>query len=202
VPGTGQPPTVSNLPPNARPNPFDQQPSQIGPLKQRASIEAERGRLVCVFGPPGCGVTSIIECLNDAFVGTRTAILKPDFGDLEQQARGIRAEVLFVDGYPHCGKADDRGNFFGPEAVQYLYDKRLVFPGFGALVRVMNDPEILIRRGSATPAGVEAFYQGLPATEERIRLLNLPYFVIHNEPNEEGLLKAVLDLAKRASISR
>ncbi len=166
----------------------------------RSAMEAERGRLVCVFGPPGAGCSTLIDVLARA-CETRTAILRPESGDLEEQVRAIRADVVFLDGYPYCHR-DEKGIINGPEAVQYLYDRRLIFPGFGGLVRVAADPELSVRQGRATAGGIHAWFGALPAVEERVRLLNMPYFVVHNEPGPEGLETAVGELARRASIQR
>jgi hypothetical protein len=143
----------------------------------------------------------VIQCLADA-CETRTAIVQPDFGDLEEQIRTAAqgVELVFVDGYPQ-GVIDEQGRPFGPDCVQYLYDRRLVFPGSGGIVRVMGDPEFGLIRRRASRGGIDRWFDVLPHIEERIRLLNMPYFVIHNEPGEHGLVQAVGDLARRASIN-
>lgn len=166
----------------------------------RGAAAPDPGRVICLFGPPGSGVTTILRILTEA-ASARTALLKPDFGVLRDQVRGIVAEAVFVDGFPKCGKKPNLEPS-GPDEIQYLYDNRIVYPGSGAVVRVNVDPELLIRSGRATSGGIEAWFAGLPALESHIRVLNLPYFSIHNEPGEEGLTQAVADLARRSSVLR
>jgi energy-coupling factor transporter ATP-binding protein EcfA2 len=185
-------PIVSPTPPQA------QMPQGSGP---RASVQ-ERGRIIGVFGPPGSGVSTMLRVLAGAS-SLHTAVVAPDFDDLEPQVRQAAqtSEVVLLDGYPPVGVAQN-GQPAGPRAVQYLYDRRLIFPGSGALVRVQVDPELILRAGRATEAGIHAWFAGLTALESHIRTLGLPYFVVHNEPGEEGLTQAVGDLARRASIAR
>ena len=171
-------------------------------MDTRAAVLPDRGRVVAVFGPPGVGTSTVIRCLAEAST-LNTTVVHPDFGDLDEQVRraGTGLDAVFVDGFPSLGLTpDDQPN--GPAAIQYLFDRRLIFPGSGAVIRVACDPELTIRLGRATHEGTRAWYRQLPALEERIRLLSLPYFVIHNEPGESGLAQAVGDLARRASISR
>lgn len=189
-PGQGQGPIVAPEPPLPR----------RGYADPRAAAEPTRGRVVAVFGPPGSGVSTLVRCLCDA-AETRTAVLQPGEGDLEDEVRRLRADVIFLDGFPPCKRGAD-GLITGPDAIQYLYDRRLVFPGYGAVVRVAFDPELSIRQGRATPGGVHAWFAGLSATEQHIRMLGLPYFVVHNEPGERGLEMAVGELARRASVLR
>lgn len=198
MPGTGAAPTPSHLPPGVLRRAVLM--SQATPGVDRTAVASERGRVVCVFGPPGAGCSTLIDAVTGASE-MRTAVLRPGDGDLEDQVRAIRAEVIFIDGYPYC-QQDERGRDLGVDAVQYLYDRRLVFPGCGGLIRVAVDPELSVRRGSATFAGIDRWFAGLPALEAHIRLLGLPYFVIHNEPGEQGATTAACQLARRASVQR
>jgi len=195
MPGTGQAPTPSARPPNAQPA----QQFESRPGSQRRHVTAEHGRIISVFGPPGAGSSAICNCIKQAFTSTRIAALTPDFGDLEAQIRAQRAEVTLLDGYPNNGTTNNGGSF-GAEQVQYLYDRRLIFPGSGALVRVMIDAELLLWNRRASRQGIERWQGNLQSTEQRIRQLDLPYYVVHNEPGERGLIQAVMDLAQRASI--
>lgn len=182
-----RPPTVSAHPPQrSRPEPAG-----------RSIIAGEHGRVVAVFGPPGVGVSTILRCLGEA-AGVR--VLQPDYDDLADQAKAQEgAEVLLIDGYPHAG-LNEHDEPAGPRAIQYLYDRRLVTAGSGAIVRVMSDPEVLIQKGRTTLEGYRAWVRGLPPLEARMRLLDMPHFAIHNEEGEEGLLKAVEDLAARLQL--
>lgn len=193
------PPTVSHLPPNARQE--GPHATTIAPPQRGAAIAPETGRVVCVFGPPGAGTSTIIRCLAGA-THLRAAVINPDFEDVAEQVRKQAADVVFVDGYPHCGLALDAKTPAGPRAVQYLYDNRLVYPGSGAVIRVAVDPELLVHLRRATRGGVHRWYEGLTAVEARVHELNLPYYLIHNELGEEGLAQAVGDLARRASVQR
>jgi hypothetical protein len=179
------------------------QPIQVpgpGRYAGRAAVEPTRGRVLAVFGPPGAGTSTILRCLAES-AKTPIAVVSPDFGDLEEQVRAAAgASVVFVDGFPHTGFSDGDGKPAGPRAVQYLFDRRLIFPGSGAIVRVTIDPELLVRSRRATEEGIKTWFRGLPHVEEAIRGLSLPYFNIHNEPGEDGLFQAVQDLAGRAGI--
>jgi hypothetical protein len=97
-----------------------------------------------------------------------------------EEAEQLRAlhTVTFIDGMPRS--ADD---------VQTLYDARLTTPHEGGIVRVTADRYLLPD---------VSFYTTLPLIESRIRALQIPYFVVHNDE----LDVAVGDLARRAGISR
>lgn len=186
----------------SRPRKRRRPPEPGAPPATRAAIAPDQGRVICVFGPPGAGTSTVVRCLVEASA-TRIAIVTPDFGDLEEQVRSALATagVVIVDGFPHCGLTE-RNSPMGPVAVQYLYDRRLVFPHSGAIVRVAVDPELLIFQKRAGVQIVRSWFDGLPVLEAQIRTLSMPYFIIHNEHGEEGLAQAVGDLARRASINR
>jgi len=150
---------------------------------------AEKGRVIALFGPPGAGLTALAHVIRDAS-NLDIAVLR----DTEEQAlperadfaRMLGAAVVIMDGFPSF-----------PEDIKKLYDARLVYPGSGAVVRVVTDPELCVRRGYKTPDEVLAFNKRLPLIEEAIRGFNLPYYVVHNDDLEQ----AALDLAKRAQIT-
>lgn len=190
----GQPPIVSARPPNA-----PARAETPAPVSRR-SAQATPGRVIAVFGPPGGGVSTILEILAQSTL-TLTPLIRPDFGDLEEQVRGARGEAIFIDGAPVLGRYEN-GEVSGPDSVQYLYDRRLVFPGQGALVRVICDPEVCRQQGGATPAALETWFANLSDVERRIQMLDMPYFVIHNQPGDEGLTFAVGDLCQRAGVTR
>jgi hypothetical protein len=155
----------------------------------RAAAAETEGRLICLFGPPGSGVSTIARILHDASE-LKTAVLEPDFDDFVDQVALLRrtgAQVIFVDGFPKS-----------EEGVQYLWDNRLVHAGEGAIVQVMTDPELILHRRTATMGGIEAWYEQLGSIEEFIRRYDMPYFTIHNDDLEN----AVGDLARRASVTR
>jgi hypothetical protein len=127
------------------------------------------------------------------------AVIRPGWSDLEDDIRTAAAthDVVFIDGYPPHGVEEN-----GTDTVQWLYDSRIVFPGSGAVIRVSVEPVILCDTRQASADAVGAWYSRLPSLESRIRLLDLPYYTIHNEPGEEGLVQGAADLARRAGLKR
>ena len=195
IPGTGAAPVPSNEPPRRGPDPHRAN-TQWGPPIVERQIEAERGRVVALFGPPGVGKSTMLACLGDSselktFTVEASSTLEEDV----QEAREDGAAVVFIDDAVLCA-----------QDVKRLYDARFVYPGAGALVRVVVDPALIPKRvGGLTAAEtlalqrrVLAFNQAMPEIEEAIRVFGMPYYTIHND----DLTTAVLDLAKRGHITR
>jgi hypothetical protein len=195
MPGTGPAPTVSDRPPGpdeqARARAvrrYEPQPT-LASVQSKVAASPTPGRVIAVFGPPGAGTSTIIQCLADVSE-LRTAVLRPDFGTLSDQIDDIRrtaAAAIFIDGFPNSA-----------EGVQYLHDNRFVCAGEGAIVRVQVDPELVVQRKSASLEGITAWNNKLAEIEDRIRVLNMPYFMIHNDDLEQ----AVIDLTRRANVTQ
>lgn len=190
---------MSMYPPNYSP-----QPRTAAPQDPRGRVAQTAGRTIAVFGAPGSGVSTILRCLRDAS-NARLAVLAPGYEPLDEMVRiasqNDGAEAVFLDGFPTVGRRPDNSPF-GAESAQFLYDRRLVYTGMGAIVRVDVDPDLLVAHGRATRGGVEAYLAGLPELDRRAQMLGLPYFVIHNEPGAQGLENAVATLAMRAGVDR
>lgn len=171
------------------------------PRQRRQVISQQRDRqVVCVFGPPGSGVSTIlrtlVECTRDDI-----DVVVPEFGELADQVQKSGARVVFVDGYPHCGLKPDNVTSAAGSAVQYLYDKRLVYPGSGKIVRVYAPAEAILRHRRASADGFRLFNERVSELERVVRLL-MPgeYRAVHNEDGEDGLAVAVHSLAKHAGL--
>jgi hypothetical protein len=145
-------------------------------------------RAVCIFGPPGCGVTTVCQVLANAS-RQRVVIVTPGdihIEDAVERAYRDGADHVLVDGVPKSAAA-----------VQDIVDSRLVFPGNGAVIRISTSRP----HGNVTEGGWRLFFNELTEVERRIRLLSAPYFVVQNEPGEEGLGAAIAEVARRAGIT-
>jgi len=187
LPGTGSAPVPSDRPPQRGAAPHVANTPYGPPLKE-ARARAEKGRVVALFGPPGVGKSAILACLTEPselelFIVEPSSTLEEDV----EEAQSSGAEVVFLDGAVKSA-AD----------VKRLYDQRYVYPGAGAIVQVVADPELIARRASVLHKDYTAYRQALPEIEDAIRVFGLPYFTIHND----DLLQAVLDLADRVQIDR
>lgn len=144
----------------------------------------------------------MLRILADA-VTTSLKVIIPNFDDLAARCQAVDGDIeaVLIDGFPHTGRFED-GAPFGPACVQYLYDRHLVYPSSGAIVRVEADPNRLIAQSRTTGPAVQQYRAGLEPLEERIRLLGLhnQYFTVHNEEGADGLIQAVSDLAQRARL--
>jgi len=172
----------------------------VGFGKRRAKKLKTAGsgkRVVAVFGPPGCGVSTALEVLASATETPVTIVpyVGPESIRAAELALESAAEVVFLD--------VDNG-LFGPADVQALVDERLVYAGSGAIVRLYSpDDDILHRTASRgedriTPDDLTAFHQGIEALEHKVRAHTLTYFMV---PNYD-LVDTVSQLALRAGIDR
>lgn len=170
---------VSSTPPPARRVPVVGGDRPPPPTRVRGE-SFERGRVFALFGGRGVGKSTLVRVANEETVTPTAAVLwdgNPDIADLVAMERRRGAEVIFLDGCPR-----------NVEDVQWLYDERIVAPGFGgAVVRVdrnaVVDPE---------------FGRTLGEVEARILDLSMPYFVVRNDDLE----RAVVDLLCRAGVTK
>lgn len=174
----GRGPRVSSTPPPARRVPVVG--GERPPAPARVLGESyEPGRVYALFGACGVGVSTLCA-IADEETQTKTARIRGggEFIEVERAiwaARRRGAEVIWLE---HCP--------VGVDDVQWLYDERLVAPGWGgAIIRV-------VRNAVAVPV------TGLAAIEERIIALSLPYFVVRNDDLERG----VVELLSRAGVTR
>lgn len=138
----------------------------------------EPGRCFAFFGPAGCGAGTILRALHEesetktAFVEAGDAILSK-----VETARKNSAEVVLLDGLP-----------VGENDVQWLYDERLVAPGWGGGIIRVDRHAVVDHEFSARLVAIEA----------RIRDLSMPYFVVRNDDPE----RAAVDIACRIGLWR
>jgi hypothetical protein len=153
-------------------------------------------RAIAVFGPPSCGVSSILECLCRASETPMQVV--PYIGPASIVAAREALEhvdVVFLD-------VD--GGLFGAADVQALVDNRLIHHGApGAVIRIhAPDAEVLERASSrpgyVTDTDLQLWSRSVPEVERRIRDHNLAYFML---PNVD-LAEAVEQLALRAGVTR
>lgn len=165
--------------------------------RQKAKLKTAGAgkRVMVVFGPPACGVSTVIDTLKAA---SETAIaIVPYVGPtsvLQAEEALEHAEVVFLD-------VD--GGLFGPKDVQTIVDHRLVFTGSGAMVRMYAPDETILSRAEKRPgyASVDDLREWnltIPPVEEKIRQHILSYFMVPNIDLEE----AVKQLALRAGVIR
>jgi len=170
-------PVVSSKPPAARRVPVVGGDRPPAPTKVRGE-SFEKGRVFALFGARGAGKSMLCRVVDEE-TETPTALVTwgPDAADLVTAARKKGVAAIFLDGCPQS--VDD---------VQWLYDERVVAPGWGgAVVRVDRN------------AVVDAQFQRvLGEIEARILDLSMPYFVIRNDSLEQ----AVVDLLCRVGIVR
>lgn len=183
-----------------------------GAPRQRATRKRARegdGKVWCVFGAPGSGVSTLVRLVAEA-TDRNVVVVAPTFGDLYEQflvARAKLPDVILVDGYPTAGFEDAaegphaRGPAVGPAQVSYLYDRRLLWPNNGGLIRVDASATRLVAGQRATRGGIASYLDGLGDLEARVRLLGLDYAVVHNEHGREGLVAATLDLARKVQLA-
>lgn len=151
-----------------------------------AGVAPEPGRVVAVWGPPRCGASLLADSVAGA--AQRAAVVRASFdADLDAAVRSASADLVILD-MPMT-----------PDRVQYLWDRRLVYPGSGALVRVIASERDCRERG-AHPEAVNLWWRELPKVEARIRELSMPYFCVHHEPGEDGAVQAAFALARRAGL--
>lgn len=161
-----------------------------------AQVAPTRGRVIALFGPPKSGVSTLLRVLQEC-AQTPIAVLRPGMDGFADEVRQAAqsVEAVFLDGFPFIADG-------AAETAQWLYDERLIFPGSGALVRVAVEPNALTQERKASADGVRGWFRHLDAFERHARVLQLPYFTIHNESGEDGLAQAVSDLARRARVTR
>ena len=153
-------------------------------------------RLVVVFGPPGCGVSTILRVLSSASE-TPNAIV--DY-------HGPASIPMLEEAMSHCDVvfADVDGGIFGPSDVQALVDSGLLAGGMpGCLVRVYADDEDVMQRCADRPDYVthdelREWSRSASALDDATRIHSLTYVMIPNSSIEE----AARLLALRANLTR
>lgn len=144
-------------------------------------------QVICLFGAPGVGVTTIARVFGDAtsahlFVAADTDAAESHFRD---------GALVFLDGLPKSG----------PD-LQDLVDRGLISAARGKLVRLWTDDELLNQRRAAAGkpllslAEFQAFYHAVTEIEEVVRIHNLDYSMV---PNGDPL-NCVLEVARIAGV--
>ena len=151
-------------------------------------------RVMIVFGSPLSGVSEALQVLHEVSRMGTNLVRGGDWLDAAQQSLDGGNAVTLVDASALCA-----------EHVQDAYDRRLVYPGSGALVRLWSSPEEALRRAQAkgrsdvTRDSINDWGKGILGLEDRIHKLSLPYFMV---PNEYGRLdNTIAELARRAGIT-
>lgn len=163
-----------------------QGPRVGGPFAQ-APAAAATGHVVVVFGGPKSGVSQALQVLHEES-RTQTVLLDGRDEDWMDHAEAAVAQgaIVLVD----AAKPD----------AQALYDRGLVIPGSGALVRMWTSKEEAQRRAGEEDVSeaVDAFVQEVKDLDRHTQILGMPFFMI---PNERYWLDAAIgELARRAGI--
>ena len=150
-------------------------------------------RVIVVFGSPLSGVTEALQVLHEVSRVDTDLVCGEDWLDVAEKSRDSGRAVTLVDASVCSADA------------QSAYDRRLVYPGSGALIRLWSSAEEALRRArekgrsDVTRDTLDQWGKNILDLEERIHKLSLPYFMV---PNEYGrLANTVAELAHRAGIS-
>lgn len=156
-------------------------------------------RCIIVFGPPGCGVTTICEVLKaasaevDAIIPFDWLHSQHDIQDIASALHKSSAVVL----------VDVEGGSIRPDDVQELVDAGLLSYTDGAIIRVHASNEDCLVRTSSKPDYVTeedlvAWHRDILEVEDMIRQHSLKYFMTVNDELEQ----AVTDMAIRVGLQK
>jgi hypothetical protein len=149
-----------------------------------------------VFGPPGCGVSTILEVISEASETPNLIVpyAGPESIPLIEEAMQ-HAEVVFVD---------VEGGFFGPMDLQALVDAGvLAAGGIGCIARIYASDHAIIERNAHRPDYItseDLREWSLEASklDEPARLHTVSYVMVPNHDLEE----AARVVALRANLTR
>lgn len=158
------------------------------------SLQMSEPRVIVIFGSPLSGVTEALQILHEVSRTSTNLVCGTDWIDEAEKSRDSGCPVTLVDAPVSLAEAQD------------AYDRRLVCPGSGALVRLWSSPEEILRRArekgrnEVTKENLDKWTQNIQGLENYvIHTLQLPYFMV---PNEFGrLTNTIAELAQRAGIS-
>lgn len=149
-------------------------------------------RVIVVFGPPGSGVSTVVDCLSRATLTPNKVV--PYYGaeSISSAEEALKhAELVFLD-------VD--GGVFNAQDVQEIVDNRLVYTGSGAMVRLYAPEELILERAREPNyialEDLQRWAFTLDPVEAKIRQHILNYFMV---PNVE-LLESVKQLALRSGL--
>jgi len=168
-------------------------PKKVGPAANAPSKDA--GQVVIVFGPPGVGTSTVVDCL--AHATSRPNIIVPYCDSWSREAL-----VRVVDNNPNLTVfADVDGGLIAPEDVQGFVDDGLLHLGSGLLVRLYSPNEDILERarervGYIDEMDLKEWNENIRHVEDVIRLHTLQYYMV---PNID-LVEAVKQVALRAGI--
>lgn len=169
--------------------------------KRPKKVEAKRlentsRRVVACFGPPGVGVSTVLEVLKQA---SNTPIgIVPYYGSISLphiEEALCHNDVVLLD--------VDSG-FFNAKDVQLLVDEGHLGPRIGAVVRLYSENQTIMKRLASADRSdhisteeIDFWNLSCIGTEDLIRQHSLSYFMIPNHDLEE----AVTQLAIRIGVS-
>lgn len=152
-------------------------------------------RVIAVFGPPGVGVSTLLDVLTSASESHSVVIpyTGPESIPVVKSATQL-AHVVFLDVDGGCLSVQD---------IQDLVDNRIIFQDSGAIIRVhASTEEVMARVASRVDYvkedDIKDWSRSLLPVEEHIRKHNIGYFMISNS----DLVDGVRQLALRANLRK
>lgn len=157
------------------------------------SLQVQEPRVIVVFGSPLSGVTEALQILHEVCRTNTNLVCSTDWLNEAEKSRDEGCPVTLVDASVQDAE------------VQDAYDRRLVCPGSGALIRLWSSTEEALRRArekgrsDVTADSISEWGKNILGLEDHIHTLNLPYFMV---PNEYGhLANTIAELARHAGIN-
>lgn len=173
--------------------PKPKRPPARRPKRAKFKTAQQGKRVVVCFGPPGSGVSTVLDCLSRASQTSNQVV--PYLG--RQSLRQVEEALQHVD----VVFLDVDGGLLGPSDIQDLVDGGLISHTSGAVIRLYCPDEDIIHRTQDRPGYVsvedlQLWAQDIGPLEELVRLHSLPYF---NVPNFD-LIESVKQIAMRSGV--
>lgn len=163
--------------------------------KPATVVKVDGPQIIVCFGPPACGVTTVLEVLTGA---SETPMTKIDYDG--EYTIDLLTELLYDSGLKFI-LVDVEGGLLSKDDVVKLSDIGLLVPKHGAVVRFYADVEECLARAPEDyidAEGLEAWDLSILDVEETIRERGLSYFMIPNHDLEEAVTSLAIRLALKS----